>query len=93
MWGDGLAVRDDGHGRVFAHVVDEPGAAARHDQIDDIVHAQQFIDVGAIGIADDLGGLGGELRTFERIPEQVAEHGVAYAPPLCRREERRRCRS
>ena len=82
-------MRDDGHRRVLAHVVDEPGAAARHHQVDEVVHAQQLIDMGAVGVADNLGGAGGELGACEGVVQQVAEHGVAVHGLLATPQHRR----
>ena len=42
-----------------------------------LVHAQELVDVSAVGVADDLGGAGGQVRAVEGVTEQVAEDGVA----------------
>ena len=76
---DGLTVSADGHRRVGANVVDELGAPAGHDDVDEVVELQQIIDQGPVGVGDDLYGVGRNLGFGERLLNQRAEGRVTVS--------------
>jgi hypothetical protein len=73
---DGLAVSDDGHGRVLPDVIDELRAATGDDDVDEVVRFEELVDVGAVGVADDLDGLAGSAGVGECTLDELAEGGV-----------------
>jgi hypothetical protein len=71
-----VEVLDHRHPRFGQQARDQPLAAARHDDVDELAHGDQLADRGAVGGVDDLHRFGGQAGAPQAFLHQRGDGAV-----------------